>query len=125
MISFERTDNFKKADNFLEKLLEKVSIGELDKYGRMGVKALSAATPKDTGRLASSWDYEIIRENGTTRLIWTNDDIEGGCNVAILVQYGHGTKSGHYVEGIDYINPALKPVFDQIAEGMWKEVAKL
>lgn len=125
MISFARTTDFKKADSFFEKLLEKANFGELDKYGRMGVKALSDATPVDTGLLADSWDYEITRENGITRLTWTNDDIEGGYNVAILLQYGHGTKDGGYVEGIDFINPALRPVFEEIAEGAWKEVTNL
>lgn len=125
MISFARTTSFKKADSFFEKLLEKGRFGELDKYGRMGVIALSDATPKDTGLAACSWNYEIVRENGITKIIWTNDDIEGGYNVAVLLQYGHATKSGSWVEGIDYINPALASVFNEIAEGAWKEVTNL
>lgn len=125
MISFARTEHFKKADSFFEKLLEKGGFGELDKYGRMGVIALSDATPKDTGLAACSWNYNITRENGITKIVWTNDDIENGYNVAVLLQYGHATKSGGWVEGIDYINPALAPIFNEIAEGAWKEVTNL
>ena len=114
MINITAKGDFKKTDTFLEKLLEKFSAGKLDKYGRMGVEALKANTPRDTGRLAQSWSYHIERTNSGSRIVWTNDDIEGGCNVAILIQYGHGVKGGGYVPGRDFINPALEPVFKQI-----------
>lgn len=115
---------FKKVNSFLQRCLEFGSLGYLDKYGRQGVEALAAATPKDTGRAASSWRYEIHRENGEVRLEWHNDDIEGGCNVAVLVQYGHATKNGTWVEGVDYINPALRPIFESISRDVLKEVRK-
>lgn len=114
--------NSKKIDKFLERVLEKIKMGSLDRYGRMGVDALSKATPVRTGLAASSWYYTIKRSNGSTTLTWHNSDIEGGYNVAILLQYGHGTRSGGYVQGIDYINPALKPVFEQMANDLWEEV---
>lgn len=113
---------FKKANGFLEKCLEVAKFGYLDKYGRRGVAALSAATPKDSGLASSSWVYEIVREDGITSLQFHNTDIENGCNVAILLQYGHATKNGGFVEGIDYINPAIKPIFDEIAKDAWKEM---
>ena len=116
------TKNTKKTDGYLEKLLEVIKMGSLDRYGRMGVDALSKATPVRTGLAASSWSYQIVRKDGVTKLQWKNSDIEGGYNVAILLQYGHGTRNGGYVQGIDYINPALKPIFEQMAEELWKEV---
>lgn len=94
----------------------------LERTGQKGVDALSAATPVDTGKTASSWSYEIVRGDGTATIKWLNSDVEGGCNVAMLIQYGHGTRGGTYVEGIDYINPALQPVFDEMADEVWKEV---
>lgn len=124
MISFKASGDFRKANSFFEKLLETASLGTLDRYGEQGVKALREATPKDSGLASDSWRYEIVRENGLTSIVWHNDDIEGGCNVALLLQYGHGTKNGGWVEGIDYINPALAPVFDEIAQNAWKEVTK-
>lgn len=122
-ISFKHKGNF----NNLEKML-KTSLGRkwravLDRYGKMGVDALAAATPKRTGETAGSWGYEIVEENGRVSVHWTNSHIEGGyANIALLLQYGHGTRNGGYVEGIDYINPALQPIFDKMAEAAWKEV---
>lgn len=120
-ISF-KVKNSKKTDSYLEKLLEVIKMGSLDRYGRMGVDALSKATPVRTGLAASSWSYDITRKDGKVTLSWKNSDIEGGYNVAILIQYGHGTRNGGYVQGIDYINPALKPIFEQMAEDIWREV---
>lgn len=117
-----KVKNSKKTDGYLERLLEIIKMGSLDRYGRMGVDALSKATPVRTGLAASSWTYDIQRKDGRVSLVWKNSDIEGGYNVAILLQYGHGTRSGGYVQGIDYINPALKPVFEQMAEELWEEV---
>lgn len=114
MVKLSAKGDFKKTNTFMEKLLERFDIGKLDKYGRMGVKALKANTPRDTGRLANSWSYHIERTEAGPKIIWTNDDIEGGCNVAILIQYGHGLKGGGYTPGRDFINPAMKPVFEQI-----------
>ena len=122
MITIHQKGNFSKTSSFLEKALEVVHLGELDKYGRMGVEALQAATPVDTGKTASSWTYEIKRENGRAEISWNNTNIVDGVNIAVILQYGHGTKNGGYVRGIDYINPALRPVFDTIADSAWKEI---
>lgn len=96
----------------------------LHKYGELGVDALRAATPKDTTLASDSWGYTIERSGGSYKLVFHNYDIEGGYNVALLIQYGHGTGTGGYVLGIDYINPALRPIFDQLADEMWKEITK-
>lgn len=114
MISVKVTGDFKKTNTFFEKCLELFDAGKLDKYGKIGVQALRDNTPIDTGRLRESWSYHIERTKGGPKIVWTNDDIEGGCNVAILIQYGHATKGGGYVPGRDFINPALEPVFQQI-----------
>ena len=95
----------------------------LEQYGRMGVAALSAATPIDTGVTAASWDYRIVQNNESTELVFVNNNkTVTGIPIVILLQYGHGTKSGAYVQGRDFINPALQPIFDKIAENVWKEV---
>ncbi len=125
MITFKQKGDFRKVNSFFERLLEFIKLGGLDKYGREGVEVLSRATPVDSGLAASSWFYEITREPGVTKIIWHNSDIEHGCNVIILLQYGHATKNGGFVEGIDFINPAMKPLFDEIANSAWKEVSKL
>lgn len=122
MIKVEVDGDFRKTDRFFEKLLEVANIGVLDKYGRMGVSALSAATPQDTGLASSSWYYTIEHSKGSSTITWCNSDIEGGYNVAILIQYGHGTRNGGFVQGRDFINPAMRPVFDEIADSAWKEV---
>lgn len=123
MISVRQRGNFSNLEKFLKKSLghdwEKV----LDEYGKRGVKALSDNTPVDTGLLKSSWYYEIVKEDGAVRVIWKNSDIENGVPVALLVVYGHGTKNGGYVEGRDFISPALQPIFDELAEAAWKEVS--
>lgn len=127
MIKFKQKGNFKSLNNWFEKARESINLGILDKYGRRGVEALSAATPKDTGNTANSWYYEISHENGIATISFLNSSvIDGMSNVslAILLQYGHATKGGGYVQGIDYINPALKPIFEEIANEAWKEVSK-
>ena len=96
----------------------------LDKYGKAGVEALEKATPKDTGTTAKSWRYVIVKEEGRYRIEFHNDNISDWANVAILIQYGHGTRNGGYVEGIDYINPALAPVFNDLASQAWEEVKR-
>lgn len=124
MITFEQKGDFSRTNSWLEKLLEIAKLGTLDKYAQEGVKALSEASPVQTGRMSKSWYYKIEHGKGFSKIIWCNSDIEGGCNVALLVQYGHGHRGGTYVEGIDYINPAIKPIFDKIAEEAWKEVIR-
>ena len=124
LITIEQHGGFKKANSWLEKCLELVDFGWLDKYGRKGVEALSAATPKDTGLASQSWSYQIQRDQGEVRIEWHNDDIENGYPVIIGIQYGHATKSGTWVEGVDFINPALRPIFDEIARNVSKEVRR-
>jgi len=116
----------KKGWNKTEKLL-KNSLGDkwfsvLEKYGSQGVQALSAATPTESGKTASSWDYKIVKKGGKVSVIWNNSNIENGVNIAVILQYGHGTGTGGYVQGRDYINPALRPIFDAMADAAWKEV---
>lgn len=125
MISFRQKGDFSKLTGFLEKAKEVVKIGDLNKYGQEGVAALASATPKDTGLTADSWYYEIVRSSGNVKIIWKNSNIQNGVPIAIILQYGHGTKNGGYVQGRDYINPAIKPVFDKIARESWKEVTSL
>lgn len=117
--------DFSKLRSYFERVKEAARIGVLDKYGRAGVEALSAATPVDTGLAASSWGYEIERSSTSASIIFTNSDIENGFPVAIMLQYGHGTGTGGWVEGRDYINPAIQPIFYELAEAAWKEVTKL
>jgi len=117
--------DFSNLDKFFNKVEDAIRYVDLSKYGKMGVKALREATPKDSGETAKSWRYEIIhdKENKTYSLSWYNDNVvEGQYNVAVLLQYGHATNNGGYVKGRDYINPALAPIFEKIAEDAWKEV---
>ena len=122
MITFSEKGDLKATTMFLEKCLEPFNMGILDKYGRKGVEALRANTPINTGLLRDSWYYTIEKYDGGVKIIWSNSDIEGGYNVAILVQYGHGTKGGGYVAGVDYVNPAMAPIFDQMKNDLLKEV---
>lgn len=125
MISFRQKGDFSNLSKFLERIKEVIKMGELDKYGRRGVAALSSATPRDTGKTAESWVYEIIREKDSVRIEFSNTNvIADGTPVAILLQYGHATKHGGYVQGIDYINPAIQPIFKQIADDAWREVTR-
>lgn len=125
MISFRQKGDFSKLTRFLEKAKEAVKLGDLDKYGREGVEALASATPKDSGLTASSWYYEIENNNGTAKIKFNNSNIQNGVPIAIILQYGHGTGTGGWVEGRDYINPAIQPIFDRIVDDAWKEVTKL
>lgn len=125
MITFEHKGDFKKCTKYFEKIKEIARLGVLDKYGRKGVEALSDHTPRDTGRLSTSWYYIIEHGPGTATVTWCNDDIEGGCNVAILIQYGHATKNGGFVQGIDFINPAMRPILQEIADEAWREVTSV
>lgn len=125
MISFRQKGDFSKLTSFLERAKEGIHLGDLDKYGREGVAALSSATPVDTGQTASSWYYEITNKNGVARISFCNSNLQNGVPIAIILQYGHGTGTGGWVEGRDYINPAVRPVFDKLADSAWREVTKL
>ena len=125
MITFRQKGDFSKATRFLERVKEAIGLGLLDRYGQKGVAALSAATPVDSGETAASWDYEIVNPKGSARIMFTNSHIVKGVPIAIILQYGHGTRNGGWVEGRDYINPAIQPIFDELAEKAWKEVTKL
>ena len=103
---------------------EKGNVSCLDEYGKKGVEALRQATPKDTGKTADSWFYEIKRSKESVSISFNNSNINDGVPIAVILQYGHGTRNGGWVEGRDYINPAIQPVFDEIAEEAWKEVNK-
>lgn len=125
MITFRQKGDFSKLTSFLEKAKEAVRIGDLDKYGREGVAALSSATPVRTGLTANSWYYEIEHQNGSVSIIFNNSNVNKGVPIAIILQYGHGTRNGGWVQGKDYINPAIQPIFDRIAKEAWEEVTKL
>ncbi|MBO7449805.1 MAG: HK97 gp10 family phage protein [Clostridiales bacterium] len=125
MIKLSSRGDWSKTDLFLKRAY-RLNIGALlRKYAEQGLKALSSATPVDTGLAASSWGYRIDEGKGQSTITWTNSDIEGGCSVVLLIQYGHGTKNGGYVQGRDFINPAMRPVFDNMVEELWKEVERL
>ena len=124
MISFRQKGDFSKLTSFLERAKESVKIGDLDEYGREGVAALSSATPIDSGKTANSWNYEITNKNGSVTISFNNSNIQNGVPIAIILQYGHGTKNGGWVQGRDYINPAIQPVFDEIVDKAWREVTK-
>ena len=124
MITFRQKGDFSKLTRFLERAKETVHLGDLDQYGRAGVAALASATPVDSGETATSWYYEITNKNNTITISFHNSNIQNGVPIAILLQYGHGTGTGGWVQGRDYINPANQPIFDQIAEYAWKEVTR-
>ena len=125
MISFRHKGDFSKATRYLERIKEAAHIGILDRYGREGVAALASATPVDTGTTANSWYYTIERKNGSSSIVFRNSNIKDGVLIAIIIQYGHGTRTGGWVQGRDYINPAIQPIFDKIATEAWREVTKL
>ena len=125
MISFRQKGDFSKLTHFLERAKESVRIGDLDKYGREGVAALSSATPIDSGETANSWSYEITNKDGSATITFKNSNIQNGVPIAIILQYGHGTRNGGWVQGRDYINPAIQPVFDEIVDKAWREVTKI
>lgn len=121
-ISFTSKGDFSKTIKFLNKV-KNVKINDiLSKYGEIGVNALSQATPKDSGVTSRSWNYKIEVNNDNASIVWYNTNVVKGVNIAVILQYGHGTRNGGWVEGRDYINPAMKPIFDKIADQVWKEV---
>lgn len=124
MFRVKCTGDFNNTIKFLERA-RKMSITDiLNKYGEAGVKALSAATPKDTGKTASKWGYKIKVSKTSSSIEWTNDSVNDGIPIVILIQYGHGTRNGGYVSGVDFINPAIKGVMDSLADSVWREVTK-
>ncbi len=125
MITFEQKGDFANLTRFLEKAKSAARISDLDKYGRRGVEALASATPVETGKTASSWNYEITNKKGSVSITFNNSNIQNGVPIAIILQYGHGTRNGGWVEGRDYINPAIQPIFDEIANSAWREVIKV
>lgn len=122
MISITHKGSFSKTESFLNSALKRDITSILDKYGKLGVSALSKATPLESGRAASSWSYKVERKGSKYSISWYNSDKENGFPVAIMIQYGYGTGTGGYVHGRDYINPAMRPVFDRIADQVWKAV---
>ena len=125
MISFRQKGDFSKTLNFLKNAKNYTQTMDLDSYAKQGVNALSSATPVDTGLTARSWYYEIKKTKDTITINFNNSNIQNGVLIAIILQYGHGTSTGGYVQGRDYINPAIQPIFDAIAENAWKEVNRL
>lgn len=122
MIRITSKGNFDKTFRFLKKMSSFKVAKILERYGDMGVSALAAATPVDSGTTASSWSYEIVTSGEDATIYWTNDNQNKGVYIAVILQFGHGTGTGGYVQGVDYINPAIRPVFDKIAEEAWMEV---
>lgn len=124
-IMFRHKGDFSKTEKFFNSLLKLDYLNVLERYGQAGVTALASATPKDSGLTAASWDYEITHNGKETTIAFTNSNISNGVNIAIILQYGHGTRNGGYVAGRDYINPAIQPIFDKIANEAWREVTNL
>lgn len=126
IISFKQKGDFKKSDRYFKGLKKITEYSFLDKYGRRGVEALRKNTPKDTGLTADSWYYEVYRNSNRVVLSFFNSNVkEDWCNIAVILQYGHATGTGGWVKGVDYINPALKPIFKKIADEAWEEVKNL
>ncbi len=124
-ITFRHKGDFSKMEKFFNALLRRDYLNVLERYGQAGVAALAAATPKNSGSTAASWNYEISHNGKQTTIAFTNSNISKGVSIAIILQYGHGTKNGGYVAGKDYINPAIQPIFDKMANDVWKEVMNL
>lgn len=122
MIQFKHHGSFKNTEGFFKKAKEAKYRRILEKYGKAGVEALASATPKESGKTASSWSHEVVQTPMGYSVFWSNNNINKYVNIALILQYGHGTGTGGYVQGRDYINPAIRPIFDKIAEHAWKEV---
>lgn len=124
MIGFTSRGDYTATTQFLKRLAKNDLYANLDRYGKRGVAALSAATPAESGRTAQAWRYRVIKDSKRPGIEWYNTNAAGGVSVAVLIQYGHGTGTGGYVSGRDFINPAMRPVFDEIADAVWKEVTR-
>lgn len=124
VILFRQKGDFKKTEGFLKRASGRKLDAMLEEYGKKGVEALVNATPKRTGRTAASWSYKVTRSENSITITWSNSNIVDGTPIAVILQYGHGTRNGGYVQGVDYINPAMKPIFDEIAQAAWREVRR-
>lgn len=122
MVIVKQKGDFSKMEKFLNSISKKLYYRNLQKYAEQGVAALASATPIDSGTTANSWGYEIRQTKNSVSIYWTNSNVNKGVPIAVIIQYGHGTRNGGYVQGRDYINPAMRPIFDKIAENVWKEV---
>ena len=125
IITYRTKGDITKTETFLKRLMKQDLKSILNKYGQLGVEALSKATPVDTGKTAASWDYEVTIAPGSATLTWTNSNTNQGIPIALLIQYGHGTPTGGYVPGQDYIKPAIRPIMDELTKALWKEVSEL
>lgn len=125
MFKITQKGDFRKTKKLLEKAEKRDYLKDLNAYGQMGVEALKASTPVNSGKTADSWYYTIDEEKGQTIISWNNSNVNEGVKIAVIIQYGHGTGSGAYVRGIDYINPAMRPTFEQIADQAWKGVVSV
>lgn len=124
VVMFRQKGSFKRTSDFLKRASSLNLNAILNQYGQEGVEALRAATPMDTGTTANSWSYSIHKGAGSITITWSNSNIVDGVPIAVILQYGHGTRNGGYVHGTDYINPAMKPIFDKIAQRAWEEVKR-
>lgn len=122
MIRINSSGSFKKTLTFLNKLQNGELYKNLDRFGQMGVDALASATPVRTGETANAWGYRVVQGRSKSGIVWFNNNVVNGVNIAVILQYGHGTGTGGYVEGYDYINPAIRPIFDKIANDVWREL---
>lgn len=125
IISVTQKGDFRKTDRFLHRIIERHYMRLLHRYGERGVRALAESTPKDSGKTAKSWTYEIVETEGRLSIFWRNSNVNNGVNIALILQYGHATRNGGWVEGIDYINPAIQPIFREMADEAWKEVVSV
>lgn len=124
MITIESQGEWKLTRNWFDRMTKLDLALIMNQFGKEGVSALSAATPSRSGLTSKSWNYEVTRKGNNWKITWTNSNVNKGANIAVLIQYGHGTRNGGYVVGRDYINPAIRPVFDKIAQKAWKEVTR-
>ena len=124
MITIESQGDWKLTRNWFDRMTKLDLALIMNQFGKEGVSALKAATPSRSGETAASWNYEVTRKGNNWKITWSNSNVNKGANIAVLIQYGHGTRNGGYVVGRDYINPAIRPVFDKIAAKAWKEVTK-
>ena len=122
MITFESSGSFVNVDRFLERMAKEEILSALNQYAELGVSALASATPSKSGATANAWSCEVTSKRNNYTITWSNSNVNDGVNVAIILQYGHGTGTGGYVQGRDYINPAIQPIFDKIADEVWKVV---
>lgn len=122
MITIKQSGSFKNTFAFFNKVSKMNTEKILKKYGEIGVQELQKATPKDTGYTASCWGYKIVKNKDGYSIVWTNSNVVNGIPIAVIIQYGHATRNGGYVQGVDYINPALKPIFEKLSNDVWKEV---